>query len=108
MSEVDCENGKGSTCKTGAIDVLYAMVRDKESLLPTHKDSPTVVIGHCQVRSLQFVFNMSECWEALPVDHVFLFRGTPITSQEAVTAADNLCVKVSCELWPVLRQASYP
>jgi hypothetical protein len=98
----------GPTRKTSAIDVLYAMVRDKESLLPAHKDSPAVILGHGQVRSLQLVFNMSECWEALPVDHVFLFRGTPVARQEAVTAPNDFGIEIRCELWPVLCQTAYP
>jgi hypothetical protein len=46
------KQGKRPTCKTSAIDVLYAMVGDKESFLPPHKNSPTVVLGHGQVWSL--------------------------------------------------------
>lgn len=84
------------------------MVRDKESFLPAHKDSAMVIVRHGQVRSLQIVLNMSECREALPMDHVFLFRGTPVARQEAVTASNNFGVKVSCELWPVLCQTPYP
>lgn len=84
------------------------MVRDKESLLPAHKDSPAVILRHGQVRPFQFVFNMSECWEALPVYHVLLFGGAPIARQEAVTAANNFGIEVRCELWPVLSQAAYP
>jgi hypothetical protein len=78
------------------------MVRDEESLLPAHKDSPAVILRHGQVRPLQFTFNMSECWEPLPVDHVLLFRGAPIARQEAVTAANNFGIEVCGELWPVL------
>lgn len=84
------------------------MVRDKESFLPAHEYSPAVIIRHGQVRSLQIVFNMSERWEALPVDHVFLFRGTPIARQEAVATANNFSIKVGCKFWPVLCQATYP
>ena len=84
------------------------MVWDKESLLPTHKDGPAVILGHGQVRSLQFVFNMPECREALPMNHVFLFRGTPIARQEAVAAPNNFGIEIGCELWPVLCQAAYP
>ena len=42
------------------------------------------------------------------MDHVFLFSGAPIARQEAVTAANNFGIKVSCELWPVFCQAPYP
>ena len=78
------------------------MVRDEESLLPTHKYGPAVILRHGQVRSLQLVFNVSECWEALPVNHVFLFRGAPVARQEAVTAANDFGIEVGRELWPVL------
>ena len=100
-------NGKGPTCEASAVYVLDAMVRDKESLLPAHEDGPAVVLRHGQVGPLQVVFNMSECWEALPVNHVFLFRGAPIARQEAVTTANNFGIEVGRELWPVLCQAAY-
>lgn len=84
------------------------MVGDKESLLPPHEDSPPVVLRHGQVRSFQLVLNVSECWEALPVDHIFLLGGAPIARQEAVSAANNFGIKVCCKLWPVLCKTAYP
>jgi hypothetical protein len=94
--------------KASAIDVLYAMVRDKESFLPAHKNSPAVIIRHGKVWSLQVVLNVSECREALPMDHVLLFRGTPVACQKAVTAANDFGIKVSRKFWPVLRKTTYP
>lgn len=59
------------------------------------------------MRLLQFVADVSESREAAPVDHVFLLGGTPIPSQETITAADDLCVEVGGEFWPVIGQAAY-
>jgi hypothetical protein len=49
---------------------------------------------------------MSECREALPVNHVLLFIGAPILGQESITAAYDFCVKISGQFRPVICQTA--
>lgn len=49
---------------------------------------------------------MSECREALPVNHVLLFIGAPILGQESITTAYDFCVKISGQFRPVICQAA--
>ena len=83
------------------------MVGDKESFLPPHEHSPPIAIRHGQMRSPQFVLDMPKCWEALPMNHVFLFVCSPLLGQKAIAAADYLCVKVGRQLGPVVGQSAY-
>lgn len=94
------------TCETGSADVLHAVVRNQKLLLPPHENGTSIGILHRQVGLLQFMANMTESRETSPVDHVFLLGRTPVPRQEAVFAADDLCVKVRRELGPVVCQAT--
>jgi hypothetical protein len=77
------------------------VVRDQETLFPSHKHSARVAV-HCQVWALQLVLNVAEGRETRPMDHVTFLIGTPPSGQEAMTTADDFCVKVSRELRPVV------
>ena len=96
---------KPRTCKTCTIDVLYAMVRNEEALLPSHEHSSTVTV-HCEMRHLQLVLDMAESGETSPMDHVLLLIGTPIPRQETIAASDDLGVEVGCQLRPVVGQST--
>jgi hypothetical protein len=56
---------------------------------------------------LQLVLDMSESRETLPVDHVLLLVGTPILGQKSILAADDFCIKICGELWPIVCQTPY-
>ena len=82
------------------------MIRDKELLLPTHKDRTAIErVLHRQVGLLELVLHMSERGEAGPVHHVLLFRCSPVARQEPVPAANYLGVKIRRQLWPVVGEA---
>ena len=82
------------------------MVGHKELLLPPHEDGPPVGIFHGQVGFLEFISDMAEGWETAPVDHVFLLGSAPAPGEEAIAAADDLCVKEGGELGPVVGESA--
>lgn len=93
------------TCKARTIDVLNPVVRDEELLLPTHEDSSAIEgVLHRQVWLLELVLHMSEGGEPGPVHHVLLLVRSPVARQEAISASNDLGVKVGRELRPVVRQ----
>ena len=95
------------TCKAGAANILHSVVGYEELLLPPHEHGSSVGILHGQVWLLQLVADVPESREAAPVDHVFLLGRTPVSGQEAIPAADDLCVKIGGEFWPIVCQAAY-
>lgn len=101
------ESERERTSKTCTIDILYSVVRDKESFLPPHENGPPIAIRHGEMWSPEFVLDMPESRETLPMDHIFLFVRSPFFCQKAVAAADYLCVKVSCQLGPIIGQSTY-
>ena len=48
---------------------------------------------------------MAEGWETRPMDHVTLLVSTPPPGQEAITTANDFCIKVGRELRPVVCEA---
>jgi len=95
------------SCKASTADILHSVVGNQELLLPPHEDGSSVSIFHDQMRLLQLVADVPESREAAPVDHVFLLGCAPVPSQEAIATANNLCVEVGGEFWPVICQAAY-
>lgn len=95
------------TCKACAIDVLYTMIRNQKPFLPPHEHCTTVPIVHRQMWFLQFMLDMSEGRETLPMDHVLLFVCTPVLCQKSILVTDDLCIKIRGELGPVVCQTSY-
>lgn len=82
------------------------MVRDEEALLPPHKDGAAVAVRHGEVRLLELALDMAEGGEARPVYHISLLCGAPVLSEEAIARANDFCVKVCCELRPVVGEAA--
>lgn len=72
------------------------MVRNEESFLPPHENSPSIAIGHGQMWSPELILDMPKGRETLPMHHIFLFIRTPLLRQKAVAAANDFCVKVGC------------
>lgn len=79
------------------------MVWNQELLFPPHEYGSPIRVFHSQMRLLE-VAHITEGGEAAPVDHVFLFCSAPIPCQEAVPAADDLCIKVGGKFWPIIGQ----
>ena len=94
------------TCKARTVDVLHAMVGHKELLLPPHEHSSPIGVFHGQMGFLEFVADLAKSWETTPVDHVFLLRCAPAPGEEAIAAADDLCVKEGGELGPVVGESA--
>ena len=83
------------------------MIRNKELLLPTHKDRTAIErVLHRQVGLLELVLHMAEGGESRPVDHILLLSCAPIPRQEPVATSNYLGVKVGRKLWPVVCQAA--
>jgi len=94
------------TCKTGAANVMYPMVWNQELFLPAHEDGASISIIDGQARTLCLVSNIAECRETGPMDDVLVFAGAPILGEKAIATADDLCVKIGCELRPVICEAT--
>lgn len=92
--------------KTCAIDILYAVIRNQETLLPPHEHGPSVAVRDGVVRSFKVVLNVTEGGEAGPMYHVVGLVGAPILSTEAVAAANDLSVKVGGELGIIFGETS--
>lgn len=88
-------------CEARSIDILHAVIGDQKTLFPSHKHGPRVTI-HGQVGSLELVLNVAKCRETCPMHHVALLIGTPPPGQEAMTTANDFCIKVGRELRPVI------
>ena len=82
------------------------MVGDQKLFLPAHEDRAAVGVLHREVGLLEVVAHVAEGREASPVDHVLLLCRAPVPGQEAVPAADDLCVEVGREFRPVVREAA--
>lgn len=95
------------TSETCTVDVLHSVVGNEESFLPSHEDGPAVAIWHGQVGSLELILDVAERREALPVHHVFLLVGAPLLRQKTIAAAYDFCVKISCQLRPIISQSTY-
>jgi hypothetical protein len=84
------------------------MIWDQEPLLPPHKDHTAVSIVKGQVRALCVVSDVLEGRKSRPVHQVLVLGRTPILSEEPITAANDLGVKIRREFWPVIRETSDP
>jgi len=96
------------TSKAGTTDVLHPVVRNQELLLPSHEHRPSIPIIDSHMRFLGLSFDVLECWESCPMDHVFMFRGTPILGQEPIPTSNDLSIEIGCEFRPIICQAPYP
>lgn len=83
------------------------MVRNQKPLLPPHKHYTTVSIAHSQVWLLQLMLDVSESGETLPVNHILLLVGTPFLCQKSILVADDFCIEICGEFWPVVGQTPY-
>lgn len=89
------------TSKTGAVNIMYSVVWDKESFFPPHEDCSPVSISHGQQGPLEIILDMTECGEARPMNHVLLLIRAPVLCNETIPTPNNLGVKVGCQFGPV-------
>jgi len=85
---------------------VHPVVWNQELFLPTHEDGASVSIIDGQARTLCLVPDVAESREAGPMDDVLVFTGAPVLSEKAIATADDLCVKIGCELGPVICEAT--
>jgi len=88
-------------CEACSIDILHAVVGDQKTLFPSHKHGSWVTV-YGQVWGLELVLNVPKSRETCPMHHVALLVGTPPPGQEAMTTANDFCIKVGRELRPVI------
>lgn len=89
------------TSKTGAVDILYPMVRYQEAFFPSHKYAASLaphfftegIPGNQEITLDFFTF---ERGELRPVMEIVLMSCTPAARQETVLRANYLRVEVSC------------
>lgn len=106
MSGIEIDTNVIETGKTCAIDILYAVIRDQETLLPPHEHGPSVAVRDGVVRSFKVVLNVTEGGEAGPMYHVVGLVGAPVLSTEAVATANDFSVKVGGELGIIFGETS--
>lgn len=90
------------TCEACTVDIKNSVVGYQEPLLPSHEDGSAITVTHRQMRLPEFTLDMAECWEARPMNHVFVFISSPVLCQKAIPAADYFGIKVRGELWPIV------
>jgi hypothetical protein len=54
------------------------------------------------MRRSKLVLDVAEGREASPMYHIALLVSSPTPREEAMPTANNFCVKISGELWPVI------
>lgn len=107
MSATSKGKNKWLTSKAGPVDVLYSVVWDQETLLPSHEDCSAGVAVNCATRHIEFVFDMTEGGEARPVGHIFMLVCAPILRQETIAAPNDLRIEVGGKFRPVVGQSPY-
>lgn len=60
------------------------------------------------MRLFEIIFDVFEGIEPLPMHHILLFRSAPILRQKSISTADDFCVEVRSEFWPVICKTTYP
>jgi hypothetical protein len=85
---------------------MYTMIWNQEAFLPSHEDGTPVPVCHGEMGAFELMSYMFEGGEAGPVDHIILFRGTPVLCQETVTASDDFGIEECGQFWPVVCQTT--
>jgi hypothetical protein len=92
------------TCKACTADILNTMIWNQKSFLPSHEHRPAVPVLHGQQWLLELVLDMAKSRKSRPMHHVLLLGSAPVSGQKTIPTTDDLGVKISRELRPVVRE----
>jgi hypothetical protein len=96
------------TCKACAVDILHSMIWDQKFLLPPHEYDSSVPVINRHMWKLSFVLYMFECGESRPMHDIFMPGCTPVLGEETISTTNDLSIKISGQLWPIVCQTADP
>ena len=84
------------------------MIWDQESLLPSHEDDSSVPLVDSHMWKFSFMLYMFKCGKSRPMHDIFMSSCTPVLGEETIPTSNDLGIKISGQLWPIVSQTADP